>query len=110
MGDPTSQSSRLTGEGISPYNCKVAMQVLLPGSYSRLQEDINLMWTLMSFNSVYVKGELSPKTILWLMKADALKRCQLHLFSPCRWCCGEIGQRSTHKEAAIFDHRNPRMP
>ena len=45
MGDPTSQHSRLTGEGASPYNCNVAMQVLLPGSYSRLQEDISLMWT-----------------------------------------------------------------
>ena len=55
MGDPTSQSLRLTGEGASPYNCNVAMQVLLPGSYSRLQEDIILMSTLMSFNSVYVK-------------------------------------------------------
>ena len=29
--------------------------VILPGSYSRLQEDVSLMWTLMSFNSVYVK-------------------------------------------------------
>ena len=45
MGDPTSQRSRLTGEGASPYNCNVAKQVLLPGSYSRLQEDISLMWT-----------------------------------------------------------------
>ena len=30
MGDPTSQSSRLTGGGTSPYNCNIAMQMLLP--------------------------------------------------------------------------------